>query len=353
MSTLAQRKKSVSTPATKGGGDGDKDVKKKDKGKKGKLAKLDDDDDEEEESANVGLNYGEDDEFYKKWCGPMLLGPFLPAIFAMFVILAGQLVLNNWTGSCGYDLECKSFLSLSHRSSSFENHLTNLCFNMMIFIAFISAEISVCYLFLLVFSWVYLGDHIDLEIKALDLKVNVLAPFKSMKWIMYAYALLAFMSFIIGIYGAFIMSLAVFCKTTAVMLYQFSMFLLITYWLGLFITIFYIVKLSYGNNIMALVKERIREETMEEVEERMFRRQFDAFDFEREDKIKREDANKLLQALGVFVPDQEVEQLVNSFDPSKSGFIEFQPMFEWFRELNKQADAKAGKVGDISDSDED
>lgn len=88
-----------------------KATKSKDKGKKSKLR---DEEEEEEEEAeidpNSGLAYGEDDEFYKKWAGPVLVGPFIPAILSMFIIVAGQLVLNNWTGTCGYDLECKSVL---------------------------------------------------------------------------------------------------------------------------------------------------------------------------------------------------------------------------------------------------
>lgn len=106
MSTLTQRKKGTTVAD-----DDKKTAKKEGKGgkvKKSKLAKLDDEDDEDEEgNTDIGLNYGEDDEFYKKWGRVVLLGPFLIAIFAMFTIVAGQLVLNNWTGSCGYDLECK------------------------------------------------------------------------------------------------------------------------------------------------------------------------------------------------------------------------------------------------------
>lgn len=50
----------------------------------------------------------EDDEFYKKWSGPVLIGPLVPAIFALIVIVAGQLVLNTWVGTCGYALDSKS-----------------------------------------------------------------------------------------------------------------------------------------------------------------------------------------------------------------------------------------------------
>lgn len=49
----------------------------------------------------------EDDEFFKKWAGAVLIGPFVPAVFALLVIVCGQLVLNTWTGTCGYALDCK------------------------------------------------------------------------------------------------------------------------------------------------------------------------------------------------------------------------------------------------------
>lgn len=49
----------------------------------------------------------EDDEFHKKWAGPVLIGPFITAVFALIVIVCGQLVLNTWEGTCGYALDCK------------------------------------------------------------------------------------------------------------------------------------------------------------------------------------------------------------------------------------------------------
>ena len=46
-----------------------------------------------------------DDEFYKKWSGPIILGPFLHACFALLIIVSGQLVLNSWVGTCNYPLD--------------------------------------------------------------------------------------------------------------------------------------------------------------------------------------------------------------------------------------------------------
>lgn len=68
----------------------------------------------EDESLGNGLPdfsqveaYGEDDDFYRKWSGPVLLGGFLPAIFALIMIFSGQIVLNSFEGTCGYPLDGK------------------------------------------------------------------------------------------------------------------------------------------------------------------------------------------------------------------------------------------------------
>lgn len=69
--------------------------------------------------------FGEDDDFYRKWSGPVLLGGFLPAIFALIIIFSGQIVINSFKGSCGYPLDCtfalhenSLYLSLTYISIS-------------------------------------------------------------------------------------------------------------------------------------------------------------------------------------------------------------------------------------------
>lgn len=49
--------------------------------------------------------FQENDEFLRKWSGPLLLGPFLPAVFCLISVVGGHLVLNTWTGYCGYALD--------------------------------------------------------------------------------------------------------------------------------------------------------------------------------------------------------------------------------------------------------
>ena len=82
---------------------------------------LDEDDDhkalneEEKQQVDALLDVvtGEDDNFYKKWGPPVILGGFLPAVLSLIIIFSGQLVLNTWTGTCGYALPC-NFINLLH-----------------------------------------------------------------------------------------------------------------------------------------------------------------------------------------------------------------------------------------------
>jgi hypothetical protein len=76
--------------------------------KPGSKKKQDDDDDDKELDNNYYANlYGEDDEFYKKWAGPVLIGSIFPAILSILVIVAGELIINGDVGTCGYNLQCK------------------------------------------------------------------------------------------------------------------------------------------------------------------------------------------------------------------------------------------------------
>lgn len=212
--------------------------------------------------------------------------------------------------------------------------------------------IATCYLFLLVYSWVYLGDTFRLKIEFFNLDMVVLAPFRSLKWIMYFYAVVAFMSFIVGIVGAATMSLAIFCADTAPELYTFSLYLVVTYWLGFFVVGIYVFKLFCGGQVNAIFKEQMRDETMEEVEERLFKQKFAEFDKEREDRISRENFPLLLRELGIFVPADEQNQLVDTFDPDGSGYLPYRDVYEWFKSLNEEAEKHNKNVSNLSDDED-
>lgn len=49
------------------------------------------------------------EEFVKKWSGPLILGPFVPAIFAAITIVAGNITLSTWQGTCDAPLDGEIF----------------------------------------------------------------------------------------------------------------------------------------------------------------------------------------------------------------------------------------------------
>ena len=73
--------------------------------------------DEEKESSTTNLI---DDEFLKKWAAPLLLGPFIPAMYALLIIVVGSIILNGAGGTCGFYLQggCR-FLHLFYEYTEF------------------------------------------------------------------------------------------------------------------------------------------------------------------------------------------------------------------------------------------
>ncbi len=197
-----------------------------------------------------------------------------------------------------------------------------------------------CYFFLMVYAWVFIGDNVQLKIATLGIDYKILAPFKSLKWLMGFYIVLFGMSFIVFIVGTVLLNLSIFCVDTAPVLYKYSQFLVVTYWVGFAITLIYVVKLFAGSSIVKLLKETTRESTVSEVEEKLFRQKFNEFDAEGDNRISREDMPKLLGELGVYVPEAEQKSLLATFDPDKTGFVQYSVMSEWFRKLNADLDEK-------------
>ena len=49
----------------------------------------------------------EDDEFFKKWSGPIIIGAYVPALFAFLTVVFGTITVGAAKGQCGYPLRCK------------------------------------------------------------------------------------------------------------------------------------------------------------------------------------------------------------------------------------------------------
>ena len=78
--------------------------------------------------------------------------------------------------------------------------------------------------------------------------------------------------------------------------------------------------------------------------------------------IAKDDFSNVIQALGVYIPDSEIETLKNTLaDFEQNNIIKFNPMFAWFQKVTKEADEaeakdaalNGGKKKDDSDDDDD
>lgn len=269
---------------------------------------------------DAAIFFPEDSAFFKKWSGPLILGPFFPYIIAVLVIVSGQLVLLTWTGNCGFPLN-----------------------------AFIQVAVGISYLFVLLYTWVFLGDTFRLKIPIFDLNFPILVPFSSLQWLLVIDVILFFVSFIVWCVGTSILKNGYLCALSAPALYSYTVFIVAIYWLGFCITIIYIVKLFYGDFLTKMIKEQVRAPTIAELEDRVFRKAYNQFDKEREGHISKDDVGNLLQVLGVYVPENELPALLTSFDPTESGIVEFDALYEWFKQLNSSADKEGGGDGDDKD----
>lgn len=86
-------------------------------------------------SEKIDLIVHDDDAFFKKYAVPVILGPFLPAIFAIIVIVSGEITLNTWTGSCGFNLEGKLLFHNGLRMCGFHVLKLSLSFEFVVVVA--------------------------------------------------------------------------------------------------------------------------------------------------------------------------------------------------------------------------
>lgn len=266
----------------------------------------------------IGVLFADSDEFLKKWGGPMILGPLVPAIYATFIIVSGQLILQVKEGSCNFPLDL-----------------------------FVQAAIVVCYLFLLLYSWLWLGETIYMEISIIDFKKAILTPFSSIKWLMAYYVVIFFTSMIVFAVGSAILTSASLCVATTPKLYSYVSFILGIYWLMFAVIIFFTVKQAFGANIAKFIVDKTSAPSQTELEERIFRKTFSEFDVEKESTINAGDFPAFLIKLGLYIPDEEQPALLRTLDPDQTGKVAFDPALEWYIKMSSAADDADG--GDMDD----
>jgi len=162
---------------------------------------------------------------------------------------------------------------------------------------------------------------------------TIAVPFTSLKWVIFLYAIVGVASFITWIVGTILYNLAYFCQTTSPGLYNYTLFLIAIYWLFFSIIGLYMVKIFFGTRIGTALRESTRDATINEAELSVFEAKFALFDPEKEKKMKSEDFPFFLKELGIFVPEEEIETLISTFDPEETEKLDFELMREWFKKF--------------------
>jgi hypothetical protein len=213
----------------------------------------------------------------------------------------------------------------------------------------LQAMIVVGYLFLLIYSWIWLGDEFFLELELLGTKTPILWPFSSMKWLMFYYFIMFFTVMIVCSVGTAILNLGKLCLNTTPKLYSFLAFSLTLWWIMFTIILLKMIGILFGASIISFIKEKTTAPSQNELEERIFRKKFAEMDKDKEGFINSADFPQLLQELGVYIPDEEQPALQRTLDPEKTGKITFDSMFAWFQKLNATAVDDGGADDDKED----
>ena len=198
------------------------------------------------------------------------------------------------------------------------------------------------------YSWIFIGTKVSFHIPFVGLR-TVALPFTSLKWVMMFYLLLGLASFITWCVGTTLYNLAYFCATTSPGLYSYVFFLVVIYWLFFSIVALYMIQIFFGSKIGAFVRETTRESTLEEAEIAVFTTKFSNFDPENSKAMNSEDFKPFLRELGIFVPEEEIEGLLRTFDTEGNNTLKFDPMLEWFRKFlaDREAEAAEEKPSDL------
>jgi hypothetical protein len=234
----------------------------------------------------------------EKWAGPLLLGPFPIAIASVAVIASGSLVLSSNKGTCGYPLD-----------------------------AYASGVIALCYCFLIVYSWIFIGDSITIN------NVTVLTPFTSLASVIRWYAMLILASILCFGIGSLYLTLSSFCAYTAPALYTYTNTVTKLYYAIAVLCIVNYIRIKYDIKITGWLRDNIAEPTGDQMDTDFFFSCFDKFVDKKKStfKIVSSLLAPLLRELNIDATPAEVEQWAKLLDGNNEGYITKDVMLRWYK----------------------
>lgn len=269
-------------------------------------------------------------KYLEDWTGMVIMGSFVPAIFALVVVFVGQVVINSETGRCDYNIK-----------------------------EFLSASVAIGYLYLLIFTWIFLGDEIripkiNIPILLPFASLPILLPFTSLKWVVAFFSVIGIMSFITNCVGTYLLISGFACSTSAPVLHGYASFVAVAYWIGIFVFMFALIKVVCGKRISAtldvigdeIAKGAAHATSGRGAEEGVFRSKFDQFDSNKTNNISRKDLRDLVAACEIPLSFKKRSELADKLDPDGTGFLAYAPLFDWYKESLKDLHGKLGRDDD-------
>ena len=169
-----------------------------------------------------------------------------------------------------------------------------------------TAVIVVCYMFLLVYSWAWLGFEMTVRVPFSKREFVIMRPFSNLKWLIGIFLVLGFISFIIWIIGSALLNLSIFCQATSPALYAYATYLVAVYWLGFSIVALVLIKMKYGDAIKTYIANQLEEPDQAELEEKIFRKKFNEYDKEKNGTIDKSLLSAFITDLGIYVPEEDM-----------------------------------------------
>ena len=301
-------------------------AKKERQGKKGSVEKTSDGVVSKDHS---GILFDLDSNSWR-WAPIVLLSPLPWAYVALFIILFGQPVLRGAKTDC-YDPSGKSVKTDS----------------MTIGLVF---AVVIAYLFLVVFTWIFLGRNIYVTLpwrknKKWSLqRIRTFRPFTSLKlvagiWILLL--LLAILTTLILIVG--VQETAAVCARQTPTLISFSTFAFILGLVCILLTIISLVKLYRSSRVKKDSAGESTDEPKSDVD--MVKVVFKQFDKSGDGHIDQGELGPFLEALGMTVDEDEIPEMLAEIDKDGEGTITEREFLVWY--INDKEKRKSLQEGGL------
>lgn len=193
----------------------------------------------------------------------------------------------------------------------------------------------------MIFTWTFIGEKVWVTIPYTSNGFYLLTPFTSLKYVFAYYGVLGFLSFVFWAAGTALLNLSIFCEKTAPMLYSFTTFLVVSYWIGFFIIGSYLIHMKWGQDIKDALLSTVAGPSLQEAQEKIFRREFKKFDYQGKGRIHKDDLPTFFVDVGVFVNNEDMPQVLDELQADGDGNINLYILLGWYKEYNIKNDGDA------------